>query len=169
MSKKRSWYDAEPGGVPALRSAPPQPASRRPPALGCGVCGNRERMVRLSLAQEGTKLLEDWLDEIRWECGHGAYSFYSGSLEDCPDDGVSVPASHTETLPINGSFKRRAFFGFSYPKKRVRARARVVVARNSRPFFSPRIMSRRCGPLYCGSGFSLLRFFLRCYAPFWPR
>jgi hypothetical protein len=107
--------------------------------------------------------------EIRWECRHGAYSFYSGSLEDCPDDGVSVPASHTETLPIDGSFKRRAFFGFSYPKKRVRARARVVVARNSRPFFSPRIMSRRCGPLYCGSGFSLLRFFLRCYAPFWPR
>src|SRR5215213_5020950 len=159
-----------------MRSAGPslcprQPASPRPPALGCGVCGNRERMVRLSLAQEGTKLLEDWLDEIRWECGHGAYSFYSGSLEDCPDDGVSVPASHTETLPINGSFKRRAFFGFSYPypKKRVRARARVVVARNSRPFFSPRIMSRRCGPLYCGSGFSLLRFFLRCYAPFWPR
>src|SRR5215203_1691215 len=113
-----------------MRSAGPslyprQPASPRPPALGCGVCGNRERMVRLSLAQEGTKLLEDWLDEIRWECGHGAYSFYSGSLEDCPDDGVSVPASHTETLPINGSFKRRAFFGFSYPKKaRTRACAR---------------------------------------------
>jgi hypothetical protein len=61
-------------------------------------------MVRLSLGQEGTKLLEDELDEIRWEeCGHAAYSFYSGSLEDCPDDGVSVPALHTETLPIDGS------------------------------------------------------------------
>src|SRR5215218_8407159 len=56
----------------------------------------------------------------RWECLHGAYSFYSGSLEDCPDDGVSVPALHTETLPIEGSFKRRAFFGFSYPKKNTR-------------------------------------------------
>src|SRR5215211_4779020 len=137
-----------------MRSAGPslcprQPASPRPPALGCGVCGNRERMVRLSLAQEGTKLLEDELDEIRWKCGHGAYSFYSGSLEDCPDDGVSVPALHTETLPIDGSSKRRAFFGFSYfrtlkkrARVRVRARARSV-ARNSRPFSSPRIMSRR--------------------------
>jgi hypothetical protein len=49
-----------------------------------------------------------------------------------------------------------------------RARARNC-SRNSRPFFSPSIMSRGCGPLYSGSGFSLLRFFLRCYAPFWPR
>jgi hypothetical protein len=84
-----------------------------------------ERTVRLSLAQEGTKLLEDRLDEIRWECRHGAYSFYSGSLEDCPDDGVSVPALHTETLPIDASFKRRASFDVSYPKKRVRVRARA--------------------------------------------
>ena len=74
-------------------------------------------MVRLSLGQEDTKLLEDWLDEIRRECRHGAYSFYSGSLEDCLNDGVSVPDSHTETLPIDGSSKRRASFGVSYPKK----------------------------------------------------
>jgi hypothetical protein len=79
-----------------------------------------ERMVRLSLGQEGTKLLEDELDEVRWECGHGAYSFYSESLEDSPDDGVSVPALHAETLPIDGSFKRHAFFGISYPKKNTR-------------------------------------------------
>src|SRR5215218_960234 len=108
-----------------MRSAGPslcprQPASPRPPALGCGVCGNRERMVRLSLAQEGTKLLEDGLDEVRWECGHAAYSFYSGSLEDSSDDGVSVPALHTEILPIDGSSKRRASFGVSYPKKNTR-------------------------------------------------
>jgi hypothetical protein len=75
------------------------------------------RMVRLSLGQEGTKLLEDWLDEIRWECRHGAYSFYSGSLDDSPDDVVSVPASHTETLFIEGSFKRRASFDVSHTKK----------------------------------------------------
>jgi hypothetical protein len=95
------------------------------------------RMVRLSLGQEGTKLLEDWLDEIRWECRHGAYSFYSGSLDDSPDDVVSVPASHTETLFIEGSFKRRASFDVSYPKKaRARARARArSCSRNSHPSF----------------------------------
>jgi hypothetical protein len=43
--------------------------------------------------------------EIRWECGHAGYSFYSGSLEDCPDDGVSVPTLHAETLLIDGSSK----------------------------------------------------------------
>jgi hypothetical protein len=62
-------------------------------------------MVRLSLAQEGTKLLEDGSLEIRWECGHAGYSFYSGSLEDCLNDGVSVPTLHAETLPIDGSSK----------------------------------------------------------------
>jgi hypothetical protein len=30
-----------------------------------------ERMVRLSLGQEGTKLPEDSSLEIRWECGKG--------------------------------------------------------------------------------------------------
>jgi hypothetical protein len=79
-----------------------------------------ERMVRLSLGQEGTKLLEDGLDEVRWECGHAAYSFYPESLEDCLNDGVSVPALHTQTLPIDGSSKRRASFGVSYPKKNTR-------------------------------------------------
>jgi hypothetical protein len=48
-----------------------------------------ERMVRLSLGKEGTKLLEDGLDEVRFECGHGACSFCSGSLEDSPNDGTS--------------------------------------------------------------------------------
>jgi hypothetical protein len=48
-----------------------------------------ERMVRLSLGKEGTKLLADGLDEVRFECGHGANSFRSGSLEDSPHDGAS--------------------------------------------------------------------------------
>src|SRR5215210_976237 len=60
-------------------------------------------MVRLSLGQEGTKLLEDGLDEVRWECGHGARSFCSGSLEDSPNDGASVSALHVDSLPIDGS------------------------------------------------------------------
>lgn len=65
-----------------------------------------ERMVRLSLAQEGTKTARRWAPlEMRWECGHAAYSFYSGSLEDCLNDGVSVPALHAETLLIDGSSK----------------------------------------------------------------
>jgi hypothetical protein len=46
-------------------------------------------MVRLSLGKKGTKLLEDGLDEVRFECGHGANSFRSGSLEDSPHDGAS--------------------------------------------------------------------------------
>src|SRR5829696_9837246 len=64
----------------------------------------------------GHKTARRWAPlEIRWECGHAAYSFYSGSLEDCLNDGVSVPDLHTETLPIDGSSKRRAFFGFFVP------------------------------------------------------
>jgi hypothetical protein len=47
-----------------------------------------ERMVRLSFRQKSAKLLEDGLDEVRFECGHGVCSFYSGSLEDSPDDGT---------------------------------------------------------------------------------
>src|SRR5215203_620555 len=66
----------------------------------------------------GHKTARRWApSEIRWECGHAAYSLYSGSLEVSPDDGVSVPALRAEILPIDGSFKRRAFFGFSYPKR----------------------------------------------------
>jgi hypothetical protein len=41
------------------------------------------------LGKEGTKLLEDGLDEVRFECGHGANSFRSGSVENSPHDGTS--------------------------------------------------------------------------------
>jgi hypothetical protein len=47
-----------------------------------------ERWVRLSLRQKTAKLLEDGLDEVRFECGHGVCSFYPGSLEHSPDDGT---------------------------------------------------------------------------------
>jgi hypothetical protein len=83
-------------------------------------------MVRLSLGQEGTKLLEDGLDQIRWECWHEAYSFCSGGLEDSPDDGVSGPASHAETLLI--------VCVFCAPKK-ARVHARVVVRGTRAPSF----------------------------------
>jgi hypothetical protein len=65
-----------------------------------------ERMVGLVLGQEGTELLPDGLDEVRFECGHGAYSFRSGSLENSPNDGASVPALHLDPLPIDGSSKQ---------------------------------------------------------------
>jgi hypothetical protein len=58
-----------------------------------------ERMVGLVLGQEGTELLLDGLDEVRFECGHGAYSFCSGSVENSPDDGASVPALHDRGSP----------------------------------------------------------------------
>src|SRR5215213_11856466 len=64
-------------------------------------------MVGAVLGKEGTKLLEDGLDEVRFECGHGACSFRSGSVENSPNDGASVPALHLDTLPIDGSSKRR--------------------------------------------------------------
>src|SRR5919112_954787 len=103
-----------------LRSAPHQPASRRPSALGCEVCSNRADGSSFARAR-GHKTARRWApSEMRCECGHTAYSFNSGSLEDCPDDGVSVPALHTEILPIGGSFKRRASFGVSYPTKDTR-------------------------------------------------
>jgi hypothetical protein len=62
-------------------------------------------MVRLSLGQEGTKLLEEGLDKMGGVRAGGAYPFYSESLEDSPDDGVSGPALHAETPLIDGSSK----------------------------------------------------------------
>src|SRR3954447_19696142 len=65
-----------------------------------------ERMVRLSLGQEGTELLEDGLDDVWLDGGHGTHSFSrSGSLENSPNDGASVPALHIDALPIDGSSK----------------------------------------------------------------
>jgi hypothetical protein len=72
----------------------------------------------LRRAQNCSKMGSQW-DKVGVREG-GAYSFYSGSLEDCPDDGVSVPALHAEILPIDGSFKRRASFGVSYSRKNSR-------------------------------------------------
>jgi hypothetical protein len=48
-----------------------------------------ERMVGAALGKEGLELLPDGLDEVRFECRHGACSFRSGSLEDSPPDGAS--------------------------------------------------------------------------------
>jgi hypothetical protein len=62
-------------------------------------------MVGAALGKEGFELLPDGLDEVRWECGHGACSFRSGSLENSPHDGASVPALHHDALPIDGSSK----------------------------------------------------------------
>src|SRR5215217_1192189 len=45
-------------------------------------------MIGTTLGQQGFELLEDGLDEVRWECGHG-FSPSSGSLEDSPDDRAS--------------------------------------------------------------------------------
>jgi len=42
-----------------------------------------ERMVDAALGKEGLKLLPDGLDEVRFECGHGAYSFV-GKLRELP-------------------------------------------------------------------------------------
>src|SRR5215216_6116076 len=64
-------------------------------------------MVGAALGKEGFELLPDGLDEVRWECGHGACSFRSGSLENSPHDGASVPALHHDALPIDGSSKLR--------------------------------------------------------------
>src|SRR5829696_8913801 len=63
-------------------------------------------MVGAPLGKEGLELLpEDGLDEVRFECGHGACSFRSGSVENSPNDGASVPALHHDALPIDGSSK----------------------------------------------------------------
>src|SRR5215216_4097629 len=62
-------------------------------------------MVGAALGKEGFELLPDGLDEVRWECGHGACSFRLGSLENSPHDGASVPALHHDALPIDGSSK----------------------------------------------------------------
>src|SRR5215216_4298769 len=66
-------------------------------------------MVGAALGKEGFELLPDGLDEVRFECGHGACSFRSGSLENSPHDGASVPALHHDALPIDGSSNSRVF------------------------------------------------------------
>jgi hypothetical protein len=40
-------------------------------------------MVDFPFGQQGRKLLEDGLDEVRWECGHGTNSFV-GKLRELP-------------------------------------------------------------------------------------
>ena len=46
------------------------------------------------------------IDDVMKGGGHGAYSFCSGSLENSPNDGASVPALHVEgVLPIDASSK----------------------------------------------------------------
>src|SRR5215217_5213237 len=72
-------------------------------------------MVGAALGKEGFELLPDGLDEVRWECGHGACSFRLGSLENSPHDGASVPALHHDALPIDGSSKMTVAYacGFS--------------------------------------------------------
>jgi hypothetical protein len=61
-----------------------------------------ERMIGPSLGQEGFKLLLDWLDDVWLKRGHG-WTPSSGSVENSPNDGVSVPALHVDVLPIDGS------------------------------------------------------------------
>ncbi len=62
-----------------------------------------ERMVRPSLGQEGFELFPDRLDDVSLKRGHGARSFYSGSLENSPDDGASMPALHLDAFPIDAA------------------------------------------------------------------
>jgi len=64
-----------------------------------------QRVVGAMLGKEGLKLSPDGLEKVRWECGHGACSFRSGSVRNPPNDGTSVPASHYDALPIYGSSK----------------------------------------------------------------
>jgi hypothetical protein len=62
-------------------------------------------MVGTALRKEGFELLPDGLDKVRFECGHGACSFRSGSVRNSPNDGTSVPALHLDALPIYESSK----------------------------------------------------------------
>jgi hypothetical protein len=56
-----------------------------------------ERMVGAALGKEGFELLPDGLDEVRFECGNGACSLRSGSVENSPNDGASVCPLYTTT------------------------------------------------------------------------
>jgi len=64
-------------------------------------------MVDLVFREEGFELLPDLLDDVWWESGHGRCSFRSGSVRNSPDDGASVPASHVDAPPTDGSSKER--------------------------------------------------------------
>src|SRR5215208_1020783 len=90
-------------------------------------------MVGAALGKEGFELLPDGLDEVRFECGHGACSFRSGSLENSPHDGASVPALHHDALPIDGSSKSNALRNCSefdmWPSSTVKAATVALVSR----------------------------------------
>jgi hypothetical protein len=62
-----------------------------------------KRMVRLPSGKEGLELLPDRLNEVGLERGYGARSFRSGSVENCPDDGVYGPALLVDAFPIDAS------------------------------------------------------------------
>ena len=58
-----------------------------------------EGVVCLPGGQQGEKLLPDGLlFDVWWQGGHGTYSFYSGSLENSPNDRASVSAFRIGTL-----------------------------------------------------------------------
>src|SRR5215217_6582447 len=71
-------------------------------------------MIGTTLGQQGFELLEDGLDEVRWECGHG-FSPSSGSLEDSPDDRASrvrFPSSGPSHLSAQALSLRFNYEGF---------------------------------------------------------
>jgi hypothetical protein len=75
---------------------------------------------------------------------------------------------HAHVVSIIDSL--RGFLVSFVPLKNARACARTrVVVRGTRPLLFTEDYVPQVWPLHCGSGFSLLRFFSRCYAPFWPR
>ncbi len=63
-----------------------------------------ERVVSVVVGKEGLELLPDRLDNIWWESGHRACSFCSGSVENSPDDGATVPALHAKALPESTTY-----------------------------------------------------------------
>src|SRR5829696_4378317 len=96
-------------------------------------------MVGAALGKEGFELLPDGLDEVRWECGHGACSFRSGSVENSPNDGASVPALHHDALPIDGSSKAHQH---RYASRTPEGGAKAESKATKRAQFHPEVLCR---------------------------
>jgi hypothetical protein len=92
-----------------------------------------ERMACRPFGQQGRQLLPDGLDEVWWESGHGDPTS-SGSVENFPDDGASVPVSHSDALPIGGSSDTRTarnhFLRAAWRARSEAASSRLTSSRN---------------------------------------
>src|SRR5215212_7202407 len=64
-----------------------------------------QRVMDHSVREQGQELLEDGLDDVWWECGHGLSSLSFGKLGNSPNDRASRARLSSRRLPIRAASK----------------------------------------------------------------